>query len=63
MHDHYRAAQPGAIFDAAMQKAGRVEAMQIKIARHHPAREQGQRPVRRYGTMFRSDAVLDRRTI
>ncbi|MGB5484987.1 molybdopterin cofactor-binding domain-containing protein [Parasphingorhabdus sp.] len=42
MHDHYRAPSH-ARFDAAMAKAGRVDAMQIKIAAPPSAREQVRR--------------------
>lgn len=42
MHDHYRAPSH-ARFDAAMIKAGRVDAMQIKIAAPPSAREQVKR--------------------
>jgi len=42
MHDHCRAPSQ-ARFDAAMAKAGRVEAMQIKIAAPPSAREQAKR--------------------
>ncbi|MEO9635486.1 MAG: molybdopterin cofactor-binding domain-containing protein [Parasphingorhabdus sp.] len=42
MHDHYRAPSH-ARFDAAMAKAGRVDAMQIKIAAPPSAREQVKR--------------------
>jgi isoquinoline 1-oxidoreductase beta subunit len=42
MHDHYRAPSQARL-DAAMEKAGRVEAMQIKIAAPPSAREQVKR--------------------
>ena len=42
MHDHYRTPSQ-ARFDAAMAKAGRVEALQIKIAAPPSAREQARR--------------------
>lgn len=42
MHDHYRAPSQ-ARFDAAMAKAGRLEALQIKIAAPPSAREQVKR--------------------
>ncbi|AMO73194.1 aldehyde oxidase [Sphingorhabdus sp. M41] len=42
MHDHYRAPSQARL-DAAMAKAGRVEAMQIKIAAPPSAREQARR--------------------
>lgn len=42
MHDHYRAPSQGRL-DAAMAKAGRVEALQIKIAAPPSAREQVRR--------------------
>ena len=42
MHDHYRAPSQARL-DAAMAKAGRVEAMQIKIAAPPSAREQVKR--------------------
>ena len=42
MHDHYRAPSQARL-DAAMAKAGRIEAMQIKIAAPPSAREQARR--------------------
>jgi len=42
MHDHYRAPSQARL-DAAMAKAGRVEALQIKIAAPPSAREQAKR--------------------
>lgn len=58
MHDHYRA-PAFARMDAATDKAGRIQALQIKIAAPASAREQSKRVVRGMGEIDAMRASID----